>query len=41
MTDQEHFFCPFCHEGKNEKTHFKITIVQDNLENESFRHLII
>ena len=35
------FFCPFCHKGKSRKKAFEITIVQNNLETESFCHLII
>ena len=38
---QNIFFCPFCHEGKSRKKTYEITIVQDNLETESFCHLIM
>ena len=35
------FLCPFCHKGKSTKKAFEITIVQNNLENGFFCHLII
>ena len=38
---KNNFFCPFCHEEKSRKKAFEITIIQNNLEIESFCHLII